>query len=232
MLTWQPNSLLIFILGILTLAWLAEPAMQARSAWPLYRTFLWPGVLIHELSHAIMAKILGAKIYEIVLWEKSGGHVTHGPTKLPWLGNFLVGIAPIFGGFLIYTILGYFLLGPELSQPVINLVNYPWNLNNWWLVIQAIPWFTWQAYVWLFFVLNMGVAIAPSWSDLENGRIAGGILLLFSALIGLTEYNHFLTEQDWLNFLAGTIILAVAILLVVVGFWGGASYLRRRIIGR
>jgi hypothetical protein len=64
------------------------------------------GVPVHEISHAIAAKIFFHKISEIKLFQKPDaqgvmGYVTHSYNSkniYQLCGNFFIGIAPIFGG--------------------------------------------------------------------------------------------------------------------------------------
>ena len=82
----------------------------------LYSLIFLPGTIIHELSHWIVAEILGVKTGEIVIipdlssdsdHEKLGSVQTasSGPLR-----SFAIGIAPFISGILILSVLGYFLL--------------------------------------------------------------------------------------------------------------------------
>lgn len=64
--------------------------------------FFFPGTLLHELSHAFMARLLLLKVFEIKLlpeWKHNSiklGMVTY--AKRDKLSSVIVGIAPIIGG--------------------------------------------------------------------------------------------------------------------------------------
>lgn len=65
----------------------------------------WIGTPVHELSHALCCLLFAHKIKKMVLFspDKQGllGSVTHSYNRRnPWqvMGNFMIGIAPLFGG--------------------------------------------------------------------------------------------------------------------------------------
>ena len=82
----------------------------------------WIGTPIHECSHALFCLLFGHKIQKVVLFnpDKRGtlGYVTHSyNNRNLWqvMGNFFIGIAPLFGGLLTLYLLTYFLLDNAVS---------------------------------------------------------------------------------------------------------------------
>ena len=68
-----------------------------------YRVFVGPGIVLHELSHALLCFFTGAKINSISFFDKTGGSVQHKPSKIPILGPILISVAPfIFGAAVIF----------------------------------------------------------------------------------------------------------------------------------
>ncbi len=47
------------------------------GAGKIYRIFVTPGILVHELSHALACLLMGAKVTDMTIFDKEGGHVTH-----------------------------------------------------------------------------------------------------------------------------------------------------------
>lgn len=86
------------------------------------------GVPVHELSHAIIAKLFGMKIIELALYRPDPQSRTLGYVNYSYqpghawhsIGRFFVGIAPLIGGSL--AVLTLFLLTglPTLTQYVIR----------------------------------------------------------------------------------------------------------------
>lgn len=223
------NALLTFIALILIIAALAKPIMQARAKWPLYRFLLWPGVVIHELSHAIVALLLGARIYEINVFDKKGGYVTHGPTKIPFLGEWLVALAPIAGGLLFYYILAHVLLGIRPESAFGPVLNQPWNISEWFSIFSNTDWSSWKPYVFFFVFLNAGIAIAPSWQDIRNGKYVSVVLLLIGLLGVFYPPIAKICAFDFIYIVNGALSVAVVGLLLIWIFWLLGNMLGRKI---
>ncbi|MFT6927053.1 MAG: hypothetical protein ACJAZP_002682 [Psychromonas sp.] len=88
----------------------------------------WVGTPIHELSHAFFCLIFGHKIKHLVLFkpDKHGtlGFVSHSyNNRNLWqvMGNFFIGIAPLFGGLLAIYLLTSLLL--DDPQPLFKMLK-------------------------------------------------------------------------------------------------------------
>ncbi|MCD4656429.1 MAG: M50 family metallopeptidase [Planctomycetes bacterium] len=70
-----------------------------------FRIFVAPGIIIHEYSHAIACILTRAKIREIKLFKRDGGHVAHEapkwPPKFKFLSNVFISFAPVIGCILV-----------------------------------------------------------------------------------------------------------------------------------
>jgi len=85
----------------------------------------WPGTVVHELGHFLMALIFGFKVLDkkwVDFNPKGGslGHVRISPPKNLYqqIGLFFIGIAPILFGTLIIYLSSRLLLGPEIFTPM------------------------------------------------------------------------------------------------------------------
>jgi hypothetical protein len=143
-----------------------------------------PGVVIHELSHAVFCLIFGHKIQEMKLFspEDDGtlGYVNHRYNpKNPYhqIGNFFIGTGPIWGGVLMVWLTSYFLL----PEGVLNLKNSLPDTGKLFFntLISLEFWTNWQSYLWLYIVITISSHITLSAPDIK-GAIWG-----FLALIGL-----------------------------------------------
>ena len=93
----------IHLLG-LTLATLAGLFMHSWSISLIINYLFFPGVMLHELAHALFAVLTGAKVTKLVLFKKEGdtlGHVEfrhRGGALLVAFQNIFISSAPMFVG--------------------------------------------------------------------------------------------------------------------------------------
>lgn len=59
--------------------------------------FLYPGIIVHECSHAVMCLVTGATITEFNLLRLEGAEIKYERPKVPIFGDFLIVFAPIAG---------------------------------------------------------------------------------------------------------------------------------------
>lgn len=139
----------------------------------------WFGVIVHELSHALMAIIFRHQIDQIKLLQNpfskdhNGrlGYVSHAwdPTsRYQTIGNFFIGMAPIFGVSLVMWLI------TKLLWPTIFELN---QLG--WRVLLTGSW--WQILIWLYLVVNLTLALNMSDADWQNTR--SGMLLYCLVLL-------------------------------------------------
>lgn len=104
------------------------------GVWVLYITFI--GVILHELSHAILATLTGAKVTDITLFQIKSKSGTLGEVKFKPRGNCLfrgiqtglASVAPMFTG-AILLFCGYVYLRPLLVG---------WQLWAFWYLAVSI----------------------------------------------------------------------------------------------
>ena len=136
-----------------------------------YLDFFWVrflyriGVIVHELFHALFCVLTFAEIKEISLFSKEP-HVTYTKSKIPFLGNFLISVAPLFGGLGLIFLVNKFFLADYFTLPQIG------NIKSIFLgpfhILSQINLFEWQSWLTIFLLLNIGATIGPSFRDLKN----------------------------------------------------------------
>ena len=98
--------------------------------------FAWPGVIVHEgshyaLCHAFLHKVISVRFFETNPVSGSFGYVEHSYNPHNFyhqLGNFFIGMAPLFGGTLaIYFLVNYF-LSSGLTNPFEPSESYHFNM--------------------------------------------------------------------------------------------------------
>lgn len=109
LLLWAQSRELLFAFGSLVIIYiLREIFLRLTIKSPLvYYVFLFPGVILHELSHFVFCLLTFAKIRDVKFFSKTGGFVEHQNSKIPYLGNFLISLAPfLVGSTAIYYLVG------------------------------------------------------------------------------------------------------------------------------
>ncbi|AWI06552.1 M50 family metallopeptidase [Clostridium drakei] len=209
------------------------------------------GVPIHELSHAIFAVLFGHKITKIKLLQKPDengvmGYVQHGYNQnsiYQQIGNFFIGIAPIFGGvFSIITLMKFMLprvynsfidiLIRSLHVTVLNKNTIEGIINSYSGLIKVIfslknfqnPYF----YIFLFLSICISSHISLSSADIKGAfrglSVIFIILLILNALnltkyilaIDLIKYNILITGFLMISVILSTITFLVSLIFINV----------------
>ncbi len=206
----------VWLVLVIVLSNIITRLMTLATSGFLFRLLIFPGVLVHELSHYLMCKLTGARVIELKLFERQkvgpqtiyGGHVTHGPSKLPLLGDPLISFAPVFGCLGMMALLTWaagipleFRQNPAekaepLSAPVGNLMSilqgvvYAVGHLPGQIVKHAGEWTFWG---YLYLIVSLSIALAPSKQDFAN------------------SYRHF-----WRHFLKFMLVAAVLYVVIAV----------------
>lgn len=164
-----------------------------------YRLFVAPGVIVHELSHALACLLFLAPVQKISFFSREGGFVQHGRSRLGFLGNALIAMAPIFGITLFLWLLVYW-FGYALEVKATDFSsadfwpNVSWLFESAWGLIKINAS---SGLFWLFIYLAVSSvsALAPSKKDFQNAL--GGLMFLF--FVGLIIFyagfgSHFLID--------------------------------------
>ena len=134
-----------------------------------------PGVMIHEIGHAVFCLIFRHKIVEMKLFspEEDGtlGYVNHSYNPNSFyqrIGNFFIGTGPIWFGVAVLSLISWLLLPNEMQISNFFSLNF---------------WGRWQSYIWLYLALTISSHITLSPPDLA-GSVDGGIAIMATALLG------------------------------------------------
>ncbi len=91
-LAWTIWVLLLFFISFATnRIW--HNLVRSRN----FNFFVLPGILVHQLSVALASVITGATVTHISIRGESQEYVTHTRSKIPVVGQALIGLAPLFG---------------------------------------------------------------------------------------------------------------------------------------
>lgn len=146
-------------------------------------TLLWflllPGIIIHELSHWLMARLLGLKTARFRIWPQTRGkEIILGSVEVqksnPLLDS-LVGLAPFLGGSLALLLIGLWAFDS-------SALGQAWERGAWGEVLRLLAGATQVAdsWVWLYLAVAISNAMMPSPSDRASWRL---VLIYVSAVV-------------------------------------------------
>jgi hypothetical protein len=194
------------------------------ALWVFFLVFL-PGTLVHELSHWLVAKLLGVRTGRMVIWPQAKRDGTL------WLGSVqiaradpvrssLIGLAPLVSGSLLVALIGAHLQLDALGNA---LARGHWELV-WEAMFQSLglPDF----WLWLYLLFAIANRMLPSPADREPWKPIIIFLTLLSILVISAGWRPHVTPEarntilDVAGFLLYAFTLTVAIDVVVALFLG------------
>lgn len=186
---------------------------QGVATWFYFFLFL-PGILIHELSHYLIAILLRARPGKFTLWPQSRrGRVVLGSVEVRTdnpLVHSLIGVAPLVFGSLAVWLIAQFLRFDQLAEAASS-----GSLEQLFRVLGDIL-ITPDFWLWLYLLFAIANAMMPSPAD----RLYWRPVLLFFGGIGLLLVGFGLTpdippifEDIFANIIA---VLVFALTTVVV----------------
>ena len=157
-----------------------------RMAQLAYYLLLLPGILLHEISHALMAKLLGLKVGRFSLGPRRRrnsielGSVTVASGGV--LRDSLVGLAPFLGGTVVLLLVGYRVFD-------VAALGRAWTASGWDGVLRALDgvWLVPDFGLWAYVIFAVSNAMTPSPADRQPWLVAGiylGVTLGLAYLLG------------------------------------------------
>jgi hypothetical protein len=157
---------------------------QADMALLLYSLPLLPGVALHELSHAVMATLLGVKTANLTLIPRrqADGHVRLGSVQVERVDvvrSSLIGLAPLLAGSVAILLIVRFAFDVNTIGEAAQRGDIAGLLGSLGGLLRA-P----DAWLWLYLLFSIANAMMPSPSDRETWPpvILFSLLLLSLAL--------------------------------------------------
>jgi len=153
----------------------------------IFALIFFPGVLLHELSHFLMAKLLGVKTRHFSLLPQStpDGRLQLGSVEMISGGairDSLIGIAPLISGALFVA---YAAVYPLRLLGLVDFVRAGyWEL--FWMGVQILPGLP-NFWLWFYLTFTVSSTMLPSASDREPWLPVGiglGVLLFLAVMAG------------------------------------------------
>lgn len=153
----------------------------------LYSVLFFPGVFLHELSHFLMAKVLGVRTgkFSLIPRPLNTGHLQLGyveTERTDILRDSLIGLAPIVSGTLFLAYAGIVQLRLDSLWHVLSTGQ----MDLFWMGLKLIPSAP-DFYLWFYLTFAVSSTMLPSESDRHAWLPLGiwvGALLVLAALAG------------------------------------------------
>jgi len=211
----------LWFIILIFLSFLSEKVWSRVFPGLKYRYFVALGVIIHELSHAIACLFMLAPIGKISFFSRQGGYVQHGRSRFGALGEAVISLAPVFG--ITLTLLGLiYWFGFSLE---IKTIDFSGSVSASLLSLFKSAWFlikanalNWQFWLFVYLVVSLVAALAPSKKDFQNAFWGLLIMFLFGLLFSYLGLSHNFLVDVIRKYLGYVISLGVFWSLISVAF--------------
>ncbi|HWE94775.1 MAG TPA: hypothetical protein VG269_12495 [Tepidisphaeraceae bacterium] len=220
--------------------------------------YMWitsPGVMVHELGHALFCVVFGHKITKMKLFGPQAdgtlGYVEHSYNHrnlYQSLGNFFIGTGPIWLGSAVVYLLSRFLLGAHASSSAVNagggIVDVMLQVagsafRSFTALLDPSLMGSWRFWVFAYLVVCIGSHITLSPPDIRGAF--KGFLALVAAVLLFNLLTIWMGESYSVRaceaLVRGSVVLYAALLFVVcvnltlAGMVFVLSFLRGRLRG-
>ncbi len=246
---WAPSFIVVVTLLALLWAqrWITRNLQELGMYWLndpdvtliLYFVAMLPGVIVHELSHWLLAKLLFVR----VSWPKLGP-VRRGQSRRVSLGSVrvgkvdrfragLIGVAPLLGGTAVILLIGHLVLGVGELAESMGGQGGGGILDGLGEMVEVA-----DVWLWLYLIFSVANAMMPSESDMATVRpvliflgIVAAVLLIVTGTPTLSP-DTVQTINGIASFLASAFLLTLAVdllFMALIGlllwftrwYWGG-----------
>lgn len=210
------RSAIALLLVVIILSFIIDFLLAHSFLGPKYRILLAPGVIIHELAHGFACLFTGAKVSEMALFEKDGGHVKHTRPKVPIIGPVIISLAPLVAGIVIIYFTSKYLSAVDLSifkSGYIAKAVIAANSN----ILRNLAHFSFRNWILLYIVISTAVTMVPSRQDFVNAFFP--LLVLILAFLIISKYTHIFLPTASFNLLmlcALNLLILMLILSIVI----------------
>lgn len=162
---------------------------SSEAAVLLYYFVMLPGVIVHELGHWLMAKILFVKVKKVQLWpQKTRGIVRLGLVETAQtdpVRSALIGLGPVAAGVAVVYVVGTLIMDGQAffaTLPTGDIPTIVGGLDT----LANTPDFL----LWLYVLFSVSNAMMPSESDTQAWPVVGGGLLLICVALFLMNLGN------------------------------------------
>lgn len=232
-----PLLIVTFILYVLSRA--VDRLVLRRMGRRWYLWTMWPGVVVHELSHFVACILTFTRVRRVQLYQPSAdslGFVEHDRTRNP-VKKVIISLAPLFGVTATMWLIARWLF-PQLHssfegliqsalvdfnsfQSFFNFSAAYFNTYGTYIseLVRNFDASSWQTYVFIYLILSLSSHAAPSKEDLSH-TYAGlfGLSILFALLYYIDQIVH--TPITWhvVQWLTTPVFIAIGVLMYGILF--------------
>lgn len=178
----------------------------------LYSLPLLPGIIVHELSHALTAALLGVPVGRIsVRPKRAGQRVQLGFVpieKTDVVRASIIGLAPLVIGSVVVVLIGYAVFGLGTVGTALAAEDWPSMATGLLEMLEAPD--TW---LWAYVIFAVSNTMLPSRSDRQTWRPVILFLLLIAAVFWAAGLGRAVVDS-----LASTLLLALQWLALMCAF--------------
>lgn len=211
------RSTIVLLLAVIILSAIIDFLLSHSFLGTKYRIFLAPGVIVHELSHGFACFFTGAKVSEMSLFEKDGGHVKHTRPRVPIIGPVFISLAPlIFGIAIIYFASRY------LNTSNVDIFKDGFSPSSLFsanlTIIKNLANFSVRNWILLYIVISIAVTMIPSRKDFLNSFFPLLFLILVFLIISKFTKLFLPTTSLDILFLSSLNLLILMLILSIIIF--------------
>ncbi|GJQ59406.1 MAG: hypothetical protein SCALA701_22070 [Candidatus Scalindua sp.] len=205
----------------------------------MIKFFLLPGIIVHELSHALLCLVTGTTIKELNIFKPVSGTIKYDRPKVPFLFDFFIASSPLFGCAFALVVTSIILGNPiRVDETLPNEFTYSlqavfeyakYSLDIIWLTLNkfwAQGFHTVGSVLFFLASIIFTVAMAPQKSDIKY--IVLGFLVLGLSLFGLEWIDISLLKYKWwqeildnswktISYILSVLLTILLITAIVVG---------------
>jgi hypothetical protein len=190
-----------------------SPAMTVG----IFSLLFFPGVLLHELSHFLMARLLRVQTgkFSLLPEMQADGKLRLGfveTEQTDFFRDALIGAAPLITGMIATALIGLQFLG-------VDAVLVPAATGRWqavWPVLAVLPAHS-DFWVWFYLVFAISSSMVPSPSDRRGWLPLLGVLAIITILVVVAGAGPWMMANltPWLNTVLGSLAVVFFISLGV-----------------
>lgn len=168
----------------LSIRWVGD----SEVALVVYFVLVLPGIIVHELSHWLMARVLGVRVRKLSIGPERKGRSQKVSLGSIQVGNVdpiraaLIGLAPLLGGSAVILLIGNLLLGVGELTEALGGQGWDGIVAGLGQIVRVTDFS-----LWLYMIFAISNAMLPSESDMSTIRpvfIFLGILAVVLLVVG------------------------------------------------